>query len=341
MNCPELSVIIYSDGDRHKLTPTLSSLSHVGIDPSALDVIVVNDSAEQLTALTDTAREELPRLTVLDNDRTAGVAASRARGLAVAAGTSVTFIDSGSWFAPGGLAALLAQQRQADVDIVYGDIIVSSGLVRSTTARVWSRLNCPTAHNRMPLPPGITRLPAPRIQVGAVFRASAGPLLELGDHSDVWAWRVAVSPLSFTVADTLVAVIPDTDPEYASARRAQPDVQQVLQACHRVMDVITAMDQADAEAPAARADAGEHGISRRQALSFIALCECVDRLQQVAKGNRVQSVLGMRLQRECVKLLQRTDPATLRRLAETKKKSLTSVMSSALSTALSPGRSSV
>ncbi|GAA2623883.1 glycosyltransferase family 2 protein [Actinomadura fulvescens] len=97
-----------------------------------IEFIVVDDgSADRTPEIIDDHRARLPGLVSIRHDRPLGVSAARNRGLAVASGRYITFLDGDDWMAPGHLFALLAAIEALGCDFVRTDHVQVSGRRRT------------------------------------------------------------------------------------------------------------------------------------------------------------------------------------------------------------------
>ena len=110
------STIIATIG-RNTLDRTVESALVQGLAVDDYEVIVVNDSGEQL-AVGDWAND--PRVIIVDTQRWERSVA-RNTGAAIARGRFLHFIDDDDWLVPGSLQAMRAQCEQATAQWVYGD----------------------------------------------------------------------------------------------------------------------------------------------------------------------------------------------------------------------------
>jgi glycosyltransferase involved in cell wall biosynthesis len=90
------------------------------------ELIVVNDGSTDKTApILSTYKERLgDKMTILTNDANVGVGISRKRGIDVAKGEFITFVDSDDFITPNFLEVNNLLQKQHDSDIVYTSTII-------------------------------------------------------------------------------------------------------------------------------------------------------------------------------------------------------------------------
>lgn len=106
MNAPQISVIIPCYNAERYIAATIASV--LAQDQEDLEIIVVDDgSADASVAL---VRREFPGVR-LEQQANAGVAAARNKGLSLARGQWVAFVDADDIWLPGKIAAQLAQMQ--------------------------------------------------------------------------------------------------------------------------------------------------------------------------------------------------------------------------------------
>jgi hypothetical protein len=152
---PPVSVIVPCYNAAATLSEALDSAFGQGID--GLEVIVVDDGSCDRSA--EVAERYLGRGLVLVRQANAGAAAARNRGMAVARGEHLQFLDADDLLAPGKIAAQLAALREAGPGAVafgrWGRFVGSCGNVRfrdDDLNRDWlpaEFLRFLYAHNRM------------------------------------------------------------------------------------------------------------------------------------------------------------------------------------------------
>lgn len=128
---PEVSVIVPAKDAAPYLPWALRSLTEQGVGPLDLEVIVVDDGSADATG--EVARHfvpDLPGLRVVRNERARGPSASRNRGLALAKGETIAFLDADDWFGKGLLRQLLDARQRLGTDIVRCDVVTVSGWQR-------------------------------------------------------------------------------------------------------------------------------------------------------------------------------------------------------------------
>lgn len=104
-----VSVIIPAYNCKHTLKKAIDS---VLVQEVPLEVIVVDDcSKEELTPVMEQYRGD-DRVVYVKNEKNMGVAASRNRGISLAKGEYIAFLDSDDWWVKGKLSAQLARMQQ-------------------------------------------------------------------------------------------------------------------------------------------------------------------------------------------------------------------------------------
>jgi len=101
-----------------------------------LELVVVDDGSTDETAELVTAYDD-PRLTLVEQDQRAGVAASRNRGVDTVAGDVLAFIDHDDVWHTDKLARHLATHDETAADLVYSDVrnITADGEILTTEAK--------------------------------------------------------------------------------------------------------------------------------------------------------------------------------------------------------------
>lgn len=114
---PRVSTIIPVFNDARTLPAALDSLAAQHLGPArddAWEAIIIDDGAtDDSPAIARAAAARDPRVRVVSQPN-AGPAAARNRGLALARGEFVHFLDADDWLLPGGLGALLAAAGEGD-----------------------------------------------------------------------------------------------------------------------------------------------------------------------------------------------------------------------------------
>lgn len=129
---PLVSVIVPGKDVEAFLADALTSLTRQFDDPTAVEVIMIDDgSIDRTSAVAASFADQLPGLQLLHNPEPTGLASARNQGLAVARGEFLAFLDADDWLAPGHLADLTTAMSTLDVDFVRTDHVTVSGNRRS------------------------------------------------------------------------------------------------------------------------------------------------------------------------------------------------------------------
>lgn len=119
MTTPKVSVIIPAFNSERWIGRAVASvLSQTEQD---VEVIVVDDASEDHTRERVRAHSD-PRVLLIESTRNEGPAAARNRGLRVARGTWIAFLDSDDWYDPQRLQTLLDAGREHGADAVSDDL---------------------------------------------------------------------------------------------------------------------------------------------------------------------------------------------------------------------------
>ncbi len=134
---PELSVIIPCWNAAESILRAIDSVLEAG--DVALECIVVDDgSTDGTLAIVEAIAGRDPRVKVLRSPTNVGASAARNRGLEVARGTWISFLDADDRFLPGGLDALVRPIRRSDPLAVVGQRIKTDG-ERTWIPKVYDR----------------------------------------------------------------------------------------------------------------------------------------------------------------------------------------------------------
>jgi glycosyltransferase involved in cell wall biosynthesis len=132
MNQPLLSVIVPAKDQAPFIRDSMTSLTRQFDDPSVMEVIVIDDGSTDGTGeLAAAFASRLPGLKILRNEAATGVASARNRGLDVAAGRFITFLDPDDWYAPGHLSRITEEIAALGVDFLRVDHVRHTGGVRT------------------------------------------------------------------------------------------------------------------------------------------------------------------------------------------------------------------
>ncbi|RKW70359.1 glycosyltransferase family 2 protein [Galactobacter caseinivorans] len=137
---PLISIVLPAKDQAPFIDDALVSLRQQFQDPTALQVIVVDDGSSDGTGELAAAHARfLPHLSVLRNETPTGLASARNQGLAHATADVLGFMDGDDWLARGHLQQCLSELRRLDVDFVRTDHVQVKGghrvLVRAPQAR--------------------------------------------------------------------------------------------------------------------------------------------------------------------------------------------------------------
>jgi glycosyltransferase involved in cell wall biosynthesis len=117
---PTVTVVIPSRNRWPFLSRTIASaLAQAGVD---IELLVVDDGSTDETPAA-LAEVDDPRLRVLRNDQSAGVAAARNRGIDESRGEWIAFLDDDDFWSPDKLRLQLATAALTDADFVYSAIV--------------------------------------------------------------------------------------------------------------------------------------------------------------------------------------------------------------------------
>ena len=106
MPSPTVSVIMPA----HNAEKTIGqAIESVLLQTVPLELIIINDSSSDGTAGAVRSYLSDPRVRYYENPSNLGAAGSRNRGVSLAAGEFVAFLDSDDWWAPGKLTKQLAK----------------------------------------------------------------------------------------------------------------------------------------------------------------------------------------------------------------------------------------
>lgn len=132
---PSVSVIVPVYDMEDHLSECLASIRGQTVDD--LQIVCVDDASTDRSPelLSDIAAEE-PRMVVETNDSNAGPAATRNRGLDIATGEFVRFVDADDLLPATSTATLLARARAVGADLVRGSIALFRGERENTIETV-------------------------------------------------------------------------------------------------------------------------------------------------------------------------------------------------------------
>ncbi|GAB4265257.1 MAG: hypothetical protein Kow0080_05250 [Candidatus Promineifilaceae bacterium] len=126
MKSVDLSIIIVNYNTRQLLDDCLASIDAAEVSPGGLEVIVVDnasrDGSQQMV------REKYPRVVLVENEENLGFAAANNRGVAVANGRYVLFLNSDTRIDPDALVKPLAyMEANTDVGALTVKLIYPNG----------------------------------------------------------------------------------------------------------------------------------------------------------------------------------------------------------------------
>jgi glycosyltransferase involved in cell wall biosynthesis len=136
---PEVTVIIPVHNGAAFIGDALAGLTDQLPDPSALEVIVVDDHSTDASGdIAATTSVPGARLRVIASARY-GVSAARNAGLSQATGRLIGFLDADDWWAPGRLETLRIALDRVGADFVRTDVVLVTGRQRSLLTAPESR----------------------------------------------------------------------------------------------------------------------------------------------------------------------------------------------------------
>ncbi|MFV0405717.1 MAG: glycosyltransferase family 2 protein [Propioniciclava sp.] len=206
---PTATIVIPVKNGAEHIATTLASLGRQFADPYDLEVVVIDDGSTDATlTLVADAGQVLPQLVVEHWDVSRGVGAGRVRGLELATGTFVGFIDGDDWFADRRLETLVGALQTLDVDFVRTDHVKADGVNRTLHRAPQGRRNVALNPRDSILPvAGSSMVDYPFPPAGMFHRRmlEQGTLAydaELRTAEDrVAAWRFHLKADSFAVVD--------------------------------------------------------------------------------------------------------------------------------------------
>lgn len=136
---PEVSLIIPVHNGAAFIGDALAGLAEQLPDPSALEVIVVDDHSTDASAdIAATTGVPGARLQIIASAGY-GVSAARNAGLSQATGRLIGFLDADDWLAPGRLEVLRTALDRVGADFVRTDVVLVTGRQRTLLAAPDSR----------------------------------------------------------------------------------------------------------------------------------------------------------------------------------------------------------
>jgi len=130
-----VSVVVPARDQADHVGTALTSLTRQLDDPRELEVVVVDDGSTDGTGdVVEAMSGAFAHLELVRNDVATGVANARNRGLALARGRHVAFLDPDDWFAPGHLQHLSDALAHLGVDFLRCDHVRDEHGTRSVRA---------------------------------------------------------------------------------------------------------------------------------------------------------------------------------------------------------------
>lgn len=204
-----MSVIIPAKNQAGYLPDAMASLTTQFTDPSALQVIVVDDGSTDGTA--DIAADyagRLPHLEIMRNEESRGLATARNQGIDASRGEYLAFLDGDDWLAPGHFDVLTERIRALECDFLRVDHIRCVGSSRTTHRAPQARRNT-VLDPRASILPGDTATMVDYCYAWAGMfhrRLADSGLLRFPDglftaEDRPWAWRLHLQARSYAVVD--------------------------------------------------------------------------------------------------------------------------------------------
>jgi glycosyltransferase involved in cell wall biosynthesis len=200
---PTVTVVIPSRNRWPFLSRTIASaLAQAGVD---IELLVVDDGSTDETPAA-LAEVDDPRLRVLRNDQSAGVAAARNRGIDESRGEWIAFLDDDDFWSPDKLRLQLATAALTDADFVYSAIVQitdEGDYISTQPAPAPSELRLQLLNQNV-MPAGASNV----VARSDLVRRVAGfdtELFQLADW-DLWI-RLAEAGRPAACADVLVAYV--------------------------------------------------------------------------------------------------------------------------------------
>ncbi|MBO9625337.1 MAG: glycosyltransferase family 2 protein [Microbacterium sp.] len=132
MRAPLVTVILPAKDAGPYIATTLETLTRQFDDPSALQLVAIDDGSRDDTgALMRRYAERFGDAVVLTNPAPRGLASARNQGLAQVKAEAFCFIDGDDWMQPGRLGVLARRLRDLDCDFVRTDHVTVRGRERA------------------------------------------------------------------------------------------------------------------------------------------------------------------------------------------------------------------
>ncbi|MEU9886112.1 glycosyltransferase family 2 protein [Sphaerisporangium sp. NPDC051011] len=198
-----LSVVVPVRDAEPFIADALTSL-RLNARPDFEFIVVDDGSVDTTPRIIDDFRDELPGLTVLRNATAVGLADARNKGLSLASGRYVTFLDGDDWLGRGYLADLVAAIDGLGCDFVRVDHIQVEGRKRAIHRAPEARRGVVLKPRDRILPAGSkTMVDYPYAWAG-IYRRELGDLLAFPGHLHTaedrpWIWRLHREARSFAV----------------------------------------------------------------------------------------------------------------------------------------------
>jgi len=129
---PLVSVIVPGKDVALFVGDALHSLTLQFENAADLEVVFVDDgSADDTSGIVESFAPRFAHLSLLRNESSLGLSATRNRGLMAAQGAYVSFLDADDWFAPGHLQHLAGEIERIGCDFLRTDTIYAQGTTRS------------------------------------------------------------------------------------------------------------------------------------------------------------------------------------------------------------------
>jgi glycosyltransferase involved in cell wall biosynthesis len=207
---PRVTVLLPAFNAAGFISDALFSLTRQFDDPSAIEVVVIDDASTDCTAeIAESYAPRFARLRVIRNDTPGGAYHARNQGLSVARGRYIAFLDADDWFAPGHLQHLADEIERIGCDFLRTDVIMTTGAARRLK-------RAPEARRGVALDPRSGILPYDRLTMVDHAWTQAGIYdrrlldadllrfrLELSTAEDrLWTWRLHMETDSYAVVDS-------------------------------------------------------------------------------------------------------------------------------------------
>lgn len=123
---PRASIIIPAFNEESTIEASVRSV--VRQTETSLEIIVVDDgSSDRTPSIVATMANSEPRLKLVVQTRNSGPGAARNRGIELARGRWIGFLDAGDWIEPQRIAELIGYGEREDVEVVYDNQFFTVG----------------------------------------------------------------------------------------------------------------------------------------------------------------------------------------------------------------------